>query len=517
MKKIILLLFILCGLSYTQVAFRVVAVSPNYPNVYPRYNSLQQVYSAIKDSANVSTGKYFVINIATATENVTDWSGRWKDSIASRNPYMRLTQLGQAIGDSIIGVTTEEFTLLAGILGLKSDIAGDGLSFLSHAIKVNVKYPIIISSDTVTIQLNDSNFVTPIGSTTRNQYVTLKFSTNSGLTYSANGIEVMTQYPIIKRNDSLTIQLNDSNFVIGDATSRSQYVTLKLRDNSLSYTKFGLGVNYTGIDLDSGLIGRSTGLSVNTDGLRLGYNSGKKLTILNTFIGEGIKWIGENSIGISVGQPLEFDSDTNLILGYNTSHFALQTTSNDFSIVVDSGLTTGTNYFNSPKIRKDNNELAFNTSKELETAPTLWGDGLIKSGDAGTVVVNEFAKVENDTVKIKTSYTLQWYDDSLKNSMTYVEPYDSTGLPVLQTGKIKRVTWTYQLSSGNDTVVTNNLDISVNIGDKLRLYWSNGSSRFILQRWVLSTRVWSNLTNISATDFADNKWRLILELYAEAE
>jgi len=527
MKRIALIIGMLVMSTgiYSQITtlqqpFRVVVVSPNYPNAYPRFNTLQATYNAIKDSASVTTGKYFIVNIVTKSENITDYSSQWKDSLVSRDPYVKVVSFGQAINDSVLGVTVSEFTLVAGILGLNSLTAGDGLSFPSHTYKVNTKYPILITSDTVTVQLNDSNFVSPTGTSTKSQYVTLKFSTNSGLTYSANGIEVQTQYPIIKRNDSLTIQLNDSNFIVGDATSRTQNVTLKLKDNSLHYTADGLGVNYTGIDLDSGLIGRVTGLSVNTDGLRLGYNSGKKLTILESVAGDGLSWSSNalklnigvfNGVGSQSQNILDILSDS-LIFNYDLVQFE-----NDpiygLQLKLDSGLSGLSNV----KVELDYPELQFKSNGQIETAPTLWGDGLIKSGDAGKVVVNEFAKVENDTVKIKTSYTLLWYDDSLKSSMDYVEPFDSTGVPVLTNGKLLRVTYTYQLSSGNDTVVTTTLNTTINKLDKLRLVWLNGLSAMRIQKWTLSTHSWANITNLSFNDFADSKWRIIMELYAEAQ
>lgn len=513
MKKIFLLLLILCGVSYSQVAWRVVAVSPNYPNVYPRYSTLQQVYNAIDDSANVTANKYFIINIATATENITDWSSAWKDSIVNRNPYMRLTQFGQSVGDSIIGVTTEEFNLIAGILSLDPSTAGDGISFSGHKYNINTTNylgsVLYLDSDSLKLRTNSSLYFTP-------NLLGVKRLVYSGLQVLDSGMGILPRPPLKLKGD--TVYINKSSYFGGD--SDSLWIDWNTSYFDISYSSSPA----ISLKLDSGITLGAEGLKVNIDNSTIKLNSSKKLYAdYSGLFGGDLVLTSQGKFNVYFAMPLLMDNDSTVGLNYNPIHFALQPTSNYFSIVVDSGLTTSSSfpYDTAPKLLKDNNEFVFNSSKELEIAPALAGDGLIKSGNQINVVVNEFAKIENDTVKTKTSYIIPIYGDSLTSNVTSVGvgvlPYDTTGTPILYTGKIKRVTFSYQLSSGNDTVKVQNENTTVTFGDKIRGTWNNGGSKFNIQKWSQGTRTWSTAIQLDFTDFANKPYRIMIELYAEAQ
>src|SRR5947207_1732379 len=75
--------------------YRVIIVSPNYQNVYPRFSTLQNGYNAVKDSARAH--KNFVINVTTSYNNITDWTSGYKDSILNLDPYLKLVAFGSAI------------------------------------------------------------------------------------------------------------------------------------------------------------------------------------------------------------------------------------------------------------------------------------------------------------------------------------------------------------------------------------------------------------------------------------
>lgn len=512
MKKIIIaIFFMLFAMSaYSQVAFRVVAVSPNYPNVYPRYSTLQQVYNAIKDSAKASTGKYFVINLATATENITDWSGTYKDSIVNRSPYMRLTQLGQAIGDSIIGITAEEFNLIAGILSLDPSTAGDGISFGSHQYIINKKAPIVISNDTLQILYSSPIYLTP-------NTLGLKRYSWSGLQVNSDsGLRVLPRVPLKLKGD--TLYLNKSNIFGGDADSL--WVDWNTNHFTLSYNSSPS----VSIKLDSGLTSSSSGVKPYLDNITLKMNSDRKMYVdFSDLVGSGLLFTAGQLKLLIAYYTMNNDRTDNILawsgdsLQFNYNPFDFKQDGNGLALNLDSGLQQG----NGLQIKPDFSEMTFTADGSLQTATTLWGGGLYKSGDSGNVRVNEFAKIENDTVKIKTSYIKSFYGDSLTTNVTAtglgVQPYDSTGVPVLYTGKIKRITYTYQLSSNNDTVITLSNNTSVTIGDKIRCIWVNASSEMRLQKWSQGSRSWSNSIAIPMTGFANKKWRIEVESIAEAE
>ena len=510
MKKTLVLLFILSSSLFAQFGtnlspWRVVTVSPNFTNIYPRYNTLQQAYNSIKDSASSGTGKYFIINATTAYNNITDWSSQWKDSISNRAPYMRLTAFGQIVTDSILGVTTEEFDLIAGILNLDPATAGDGLSFGNHKYSVNYKIPITISNDTLLFLYSAPLYLTP-------NTLGLDRKFNNGMIVDSGGLGINGFAPLIVSRDSLKF-LYAAPFVIENDTFK-----LKLDDRHFAF----IGDSII-IKLDSGLTQSITGIAVNTDGMRLGVNSSKKITIKDRVAGTGLTWDGDSLI-VGTMFPLSIDASNKYIsLNYSTDQFAMSAPAgNVLRMLCDSGLYVGTN--NSPaaiRIKTDNVELGFNTSSQIETRSTLWGDGLYKTGDSGNVMVNEFAKIENDTVKIKTSYTMVFYGDSLTTNVTStgtgILPFDTTGVPIIYTGKIKRITYTYQLSSGNDTVIADNQNTSVTFGDKIRASWNNGGSKFNIQKWSQSSRSWSTAIQLNFANFANKPYRVTVELYSEAQ
>lgn len=514
MKKILLFIVLLVAstglyaqISTLQQPFRVVVVSPNYPNTYPRFNTLQATYNAIKDSANVTTGKYFIVNVTTSYNNITDWTGAYKDSLNNRSPYIKLVAFGNAITDSILSVDVDEFNLIGGVLSLNANTAGDGLSFVNHAYNVNLLRPLLLSNDSLFFAYSNPLYLTP-------NTLGLRRNVYSGLQVNDSGLRVLPQLPLKLSSDTLKM-IFGAPFIASD----SVYLNYNTEQFDVAYNVSPS----LSLKLDSGLTTISTGVKVNVDNATIKMNSSKKLYV--DFVGTlGDMFKVDPATGKYIlydAEPIEFYQDTIITLNYNTDAFALQPTSNSLSLKVDSGLTTGTQYHTTPKVLKDNNELSFNSSKELETATSLWGGGLVKTGDSGNVVVNEFAKIENDTTKIKTSYTFVFYGDSLTSNVTSVGrgvlPYDTTGVPVIYTGKIKRVTFTYQLSSNNDTIKVQYENTSVTFGDKIRGSWNNGGSKFNIQKWSQSSRTWSTAIQLDFGSFANKPFRVVIELYAEAQ
>lgn len=494
----------------SQLPFRVVTVSPNFPNIYPRFNTLQATYNAIKDSASVSTGKYFIVNVTTAYSNITDWTGAYKDSINNRSPYMKLVAFGTAVADSILSVETDEFNLIGGVLSLKNTLAGDGLTFSGHVFSVNTKAPILLVSDSLFFAYSAPLYLTP-------NTLGLKRFTHSGLQVHPDSlaIRVLTQTPLTVNGDTVKLQYA-MPFINSDSG-------LTVNFNDLQFLYVGDSLS---LDLDSGLVTGSTGIAVNTDGLRLVYNSNKKLTLSNNLSGKGLVWEGD-SLNTRPLAPLYNYSPQLSALGGDTLTLLYTDQMGVFTIGLVNKLYTRTDSglvddaVNPLKVNVDYSTIEFNSSGEVTVNPDIAGDGLIWASNAVKIQPNEFAKLENDTLKIKTSYIISFYGDSLTTNVTGagigVLPYDSTGVPILQTGKIKRITYTYQLSSGNDTVITTTNNQSVTIGDKIRAVWVNGTSEIRIQKWSQGTRSWSNAIGLSFTDFANKPYRVIVELYAEAQ
>lgn len=515
MKKLILILFTLitiCTSAYSQFEsqvnlFRVVVVNTTYSNVYPRFSTLQNAFNSCVDSANA--GKYFIINIATATQNITDYTSQWKDSILAHSPNIRLTSFGQAINDSIIGVTIEEFDLIAGILSLNPLTAGDGLYFDSHKYHIRVTNylgnALYIDGDSLKIRTDATLLFTP-------NLLGINFKFNNGMISDTGGIGINAIQPLIVSRDTLRIVFSGM-FVAGDS------VYLNYNEDHFNYD-FGVSPAFS-LDLDSGLTSGATGIKVLPYHGRLLFNSSKQLTISDLTAGTGLVW-SSDALTLLLAQFTLNNASTSGILRFSGDSLQFNYNDGDFEqglnglrIRVDTGLTRGSNGL---YVNLDWAEIQFNGSGQIETAPELAGDGLVKAGDAIRVLYNEFLTVQNDTLKAKTSYVLTWYDDSLNASMSYVEPFDSTGICVLGTGKIKRVTFTYQQTTGSLDVVTETKNnISVTLADKIRLLWVNGSSEMRLQRWSQSTRTWSNQITLPFTDFADAQWRVIVELYAESQ
>jgi len=509
MKKILLIIILLmltkCSFSQFSTAYeawRVVYVSPNYTNVYPRYSTLQQVWNAVKDSAKVSTGKYFIINAVTDFNNITDWSSSYKDSILNRSPYMTLVQFGFSIEDTITGVDGNQFNLVSGILSLKSSLAGDGLTFTSNAFHINptnyLGSVLYLDGDSLKLRTNNSLYFTP-------NLLSLKRPVYSGLQLLDSGIRVLPRPPLWLKGD--TVYLLKSNIFGGNADSL--YIDWNTNHFNIQYST-SPAVN---IRLDSGITSSSSGLKVWLGSPRLSFLSNTKLTIPDAVAGNGLSWISD-VLTVNTKSPIFVKNDS--VFFYYKNPISL---SNDsLYLTIDSGLTIGTSGLS---VKTDGVRIGLNASKQISILETVAGLGLAWISDALNIIPNEFAKTENDTLKIKTSYVTSFYGDSLTSNVTSagvgVLPYDTTGVPVLYTGKIKRVTYTYQLASGNDTVISITNNISVAIGDKIRCTWVNGSSEARIQKWSQGTRSWSNSIQIPMTGFANKKWRVQVESYAEAE
>jgi len=507
MKKIIISLILLLGLltnhCFSQFSsqvnpWRVVVISPNYNNVYPRFSTFQNAYLSVRDSAD--DGKYFILNTVTSFENISDYTSAWRDSILNKNPYLVLTNFGQAYNDSVVGITTEEFLLVAGILGINSLTAGDGLNFTSHKFNVNALRPILISNDSLFFAYSAPLYLTP-------NTLGLKRYSWSGLQVNSDsGLRVLGRPPLKLKGDTVYIQ--KSNIFGGDADSL--YIDWNSNHFDIQYST-SPAVN---LRLDSGLTSSATGLKVWLGSPRLSFLSNTKLTIPDAVAGNGLSWIS-NALVVNTKSPI-FVKDDSVFFYYKNPI----TVSNDsLYLTIDSGLTIGTSGLS---VKTDGVRIGLNASKQISILETVAGLGLAWVSNALNIIPNEFAKTENDTLKIKTSYVTAFYGDSLTSNVTSagvgVLPYDTTGVPVLYTGKIKRVTYTYQLaSSGNDTIISISNNISVTIGDKIRCTWVNGSSEARIQLWSQSSHTWSNSIQIPMTGFANKKWRVLVESYAEAE
>lgn len=531
MKKFILLFFVLIQATFSQfqnlvVPFRVITVSPNYNNVYPRFSTLQNAYLSVKDSANA--GKYFIINVVTAQENIVDWSSSWRDSILAKYPFLRFTSFGAFFNDSILGVNSHEFTLPAGILHLNPATAGNGLYFFNHQYHIRPKSPLRILNDSIWIKLNDSIFIVNDG-TTRSEYVTLKTQPNSGIGWNSSGLTIKTKSPVQVFNDSIWIKLNDSVFHVADGTIRSEYVTIKRQNNSaIGWNINGLKVNVKNpivitndsitLAIDSGLVVGVNGLSVYVDGKRITRNPSKQLTISDNTGGEGLVWRGDSLNILLATKTLQNDNIDNILtfsgdsLQFNYYPYHFLSYPDGLALKLDSGLYA----INGVQLNLDHNELNFNPVSRLQTAPSLWGRGLSKIADSANVLVNEFATIQNDTVKIKTSYVLEFYGATLSPGL-FADPYDTTGVPVLANGKIKRVTYTYRKTSLNDTVIISSNNFDVNATDKIRLQWVHGSSVMNIQRWQMSTKAWLTAISLPFPNFSSSHFRVLVELYAEVE
>lgn len=515
--KFLLIASLLVNISYSQFstsieAWRVVFVSPNYPNIYPRYKTLQQTWNAIKDSASASTGKYYIVNIVTSVNNISDFTSGYKDSIINRFPYMALTAFGFNVQDTITGVNDNHFNLLSGILNLDPATAGLGLNFSSDKYNVNVITPLQIQNDSLWINLNDSNFYNPYS---RN-VVTLKRHTNSGIRYDASGLYLTLRAPLQIDNDTLSIPL--SYYFTGSTDS----LGIDWNDNHFNLI-YGSSPSVN-IKLDSGLTSGSDGIRAWLDNLRITFTSGEKITISNNTSGQGLQWIGD-SLNNFAFNPLYYkssltgmNSDTLFLLYTNQMGTQTIGATEWLKVNTDSGLVLAPT---SPlKLNIDYNTIDFNTNGAIKVDVVgISGNGLIANGNTIDVLPNDFLKLESDTLKAKTSTMYVFWGDSLTANMTNglgVEPTDSTGLPMLK-GNIKRVLVTYQLTSGNDTVTSQIQNVSFNTGDKFRIAWINGSSRWVLQKWTLALRTWVTQFNIDATGFANKAWSIILEAYHEAQ
>jgi hypothetical protein len=260
---------------------------------------------------------------------------------------------------------------------------------------------------------------------------------------------------------------------------------------------------------------------------RLGLNyidpDNTQLTIPNSYVGFGIGMKGDSAnvllsrftiFGNNIDNILVEDGDS-IQFNYNPDH--LQSEPPGLSINLDSGMTSGSDGI---AVWTDYAELGFNVNGQLETKSTLWGNGLYKSGDSGNVRVSEFAKVENDTVKPKTSDVAIWYGENLATGMSNGEsclPYDTTGLPMFAAGKIKRVAVTYQKSNAIDIVEVTNLNISFAATDKIRVTWDNSKEVFCIYKWTMGSHAWTKQTEIGTDTYADTHWRVSVEYYQEAQ
>lgn len=507
MKKIILLILLVAGTAFSQFqtvgSWRSVFVSTNYRNVYPRYSTLQSAYNSCKDSADA--GKYFLVWLVTSYQNITDWSTGWKDSILNKSPYLTLIELNRSAGDSIIGVNTSQFNLIAGILELNSLTAGNGLTFSGDKYSIVTQNylgnALYLDTDSLKLRVQAPLYFTP-------NLLGIKVSTNSGIRFS-DSVYIVPYKEVYTDNDTLLIR--KSFYFL-------PYDSLTLDWNTQHFNLI-YGVSPAiNVKLDSGLTAGTDGIRAWLDNVRVGYTATKRITITDATGGDALAWQND-SLNLIVGSPFETSGDS-LWLNFNTDQFSISySASPKFSINLDSGMTYD---IGGIKPDLDYVTLIFNSLMQLAINPTFAGGGLLVTTGVMSIVPNEFAKIENDTLKIKSSYTYQFYGDSLTSLVTSagvgILPYDTTGICVLYKGKIKRVTYTYQLSGGNDTVITtaNNVDVNNNT-DKIRCVWENGSSEMKIQIWTLASRTWSNAITLSFPNFADSYWRVVAELYAEAQ
>lgn len=480
--------------------FRVVTVSPNYPNIYPRYSTLQGVWAGIKDSAKVSTGKYFTVNVTTNYRNISDWTSTYKDSILNRAPYMWFAAFGQAINDSIIGVTTSEFTLAGGILGINPLTAGDGLSYSSNMYKVNVKNPILMSNDTVYFRFEATNF-TLVGGT-----FTWYKTTNSGIQSTANGFQVLPRQPLRVSGDTTLIAF------ASEFSSTTDSLRLNFDPNAF-YTLPAVSPSFY-FRADSGLTIplTATGVKVAPDWNTITFNSSKKLTINTAIWGNGLAMYS-NVAQVNVAEPLTITNDT-INLGYLEQHFGL--VASGLYLKVDSGLVANTFPVPStPKVSLDWVTLIFTATKALQVNPLIAGSGLLMTAGIINILYNDYAKVENDTLKIRPSTTLLYHYDSIKATVGYANEEDSLGYGFPADGKIKRYAITYVTLVGNDTCIYANANIAISRGEKVTVYWSALAGGFIIRK-NRSTDLLTVVPNDFTTPYL-RRINISLEVYTEAQ
>lgn len=458
LKKILIILLFLTGYGYSQFKdinspYRVVVVSPNFQNVYPRFSTLQNAFNSIVDSADA--GKYFVINLTTNYNNITDYSSKWKDSIVSRLPYMSLAYFGQAIGDSIIGVTTSEFSLIMGILSLNSATAGYGLFFSDHAYHVLLSQigALQLDGDTLGFLYYNYDFsVDPL------QYgLMLKHPTNAGWFRTADGLQIRHRLPLGLINDTTVLYYAPPLYA--DDSLRFGY------DPDAFTVLYGVLPNFF-FRADSGLtvpIG-GNGVKVSVDMTRILFDADKKVTISDLTAGSGLKWLGD-SLNVLTVKPLWQTGDGDSIyLKYATQHFDVVLPDGELEIKLDSGMTTGSSGI-MPYI--DYTTLIFNSLYQLVVNPSIAGVGLAMTSGVIDINYNDFLVVQNDTLKAKTSTILWFRFDSLNSSIKYDVNADTVGLGVSASGKTKRISISYKTDAGNDTTIIIETSISFNKGNRL--------------------------------------------------
>lgn len=500
MKKIFFLLALLASCFSVNAQFkdftnpyRVVIVSPNYQNVYPRFSTLQNAYNSIKDSASVSTGKYFVINATSNYRNISDWTSAYKDSILARNPYIQLYTFGQAINDSIIGITTEEFQLIGGILSLNGLTAGNGLKFSNHIYSVNTGTYILITDDTLDVYVNPNEFedTAPLG---------LNYKFNSGILVDTGGIGVGALLPLKVSHDTLKL-------LYKSPLRKNSGDTLELYYNDQQFET----TEPFSIRLDSGVTSGANGIKILPDYPRLKFK-GDALTINDNTAGVGLTWASDK-INLLVAHP--FNVSDSLYLNYNTDQFnVVYNASPSFNILLDSGITDN-NVGQGLKLLVDWNTIKFNSSKKLTLNTALAGDGLSMSSNVINIVPNDFAKNENDTLKIKTSTLLTFWFDSVTTNVAYSFPVDTAGYGMFTSGKIKRWSASYFGSGGGGyTVDKESVSLSFVSSDRLQVYYDQGSEKFSIRKNN------SNLSFMTLSDLSPPFYMKIvftLEVFLEAQ
>lgn len=513
MKKIIvILLLVMTAGSYSQITtnqlpFRVVTVSPNYTNVYPRFRTLQATYTAIRDSASVSTGKYFAINVVSDYHNISDWSSGWKDSILNRTPYMKMYALGTSIVDSIVAVTVEEFLLASGILSLNPLIAGDGLSFISHKLAIITQNylgnALYLDGDSLKIRIDNTLLFTP-------NLLGVNFKFNNGMISDTGGIGVQVVAPLSVSGDYTSLNYKRPFRIVNDSLYFDYAVDYFVYDSSVFFP-----ANFR-VKLDSGFQVNSSGISILPDHRRLIFNDSipTQLTISNAIAGTGLIWTSDS---LCVGLSYQFTGYNDSIwIDMNTRQFDLRYgESPSVNIALDSGMTyasSGATTGIKPKI--DYSTLIFNSLLQLVVNPTLAGGGLLMTAGVIDIIPNDFAKVENDTLKIKTSTVFTWFGDSLNSTIFYVPPYDTLGIGMFAKGNVKRVAINYVTDNGNDTTVMNFLDASWNAYDRIALAWDNSQMKFKIYKNKVLWQTLAGCANLTSPYKKD--WNVAMETYLEA-